>query len=131
MQSNPNIRRLCLVVEDNWFIATGLQNQLEKLGFEEVMVCQTCGEALGFLEKIGPKVPDLSVLDVSLAGGETSLAVAKKLQASGAVFIFASGYGAANDFTAEFPETETLQKPVFDDQLAIALDRTLGLKAPN
>lgn len=130
MQCDLSNRRLCLVLEDNWMIASGLQNQLEKQGFEEVVVCQTCSEATRFLDRIGPEVPDLAVLDVSLADDETSLTVAQKLRQFGARFIFVSGYGAANDVAAEFPDAETLQKPVFNDQLSTALDRILGSKAP-
>ena len=130
MSNDLDRRRLCLVVEDNWLIATGLQSQLQKLGFTNVYCCQTCDEAIAFLAKVDPDYPDLAMLDVALAGSETSLPVARKLVEAGVPFVFATGYGAANDFGVEFPDAETLQKPVFDDQLAVVLDRMLGPNTP-
>ena len=126
MPDQSTNRRLCLVLEDNWLIAEGLKSQLLDHGFERVEGCKSCQEAFDFLAKIAPQLPDLVLLDVSLDGGETSLAIAHALAETQTPFVVISGHGDVNAITAEYPHTITLQKPVFDRNLAAMLDALMG-----
>ncbi len=119
-------RRLCLVLEDNWLIAEGLKSQLLAQGFEKVTCSKSCRDALAYLKEIAPRLPDLTLLDVTLEGGDTSLAVARTLADANTPFVITSGHGAANELSAEFPDAMTLQKPVFDQNLSAMLDSILG-----
>lgn len=116
-----------LIVEDNWLIAMGLQNQLEQLGFRSVASCHSSLGALEYLNALTDTFPSLAVLDINLGSGDTSVPVASKLVELGVPFLFLSGQGANPEMTLQFPKVPTVLKPVTDDALAEKIHEILLL----
>lgn len=96
-----------LLVEDNIIIALDAEEMLVKLGATQVDVASSVAEALA---SIGSRQPDFAVLDVNL-GGETSFAVASRLQKLGVPHVFATGYGEDVAFPPEHAGTPVAKKP--------------------
>jgi len=65
-----------LVVEDEAVVALGIQNNLERLGYEVVGRASTGQEALALAQAAGP---DLVLMDVMLGGGMDGIATALEL----------------------------------------------------
>ncbi len=105
-----------LVVEDEPFIAMGLEHLLPKLGYEVAGVATHLREALAKVEAGGF---DLAVLDVNL-GGELSYRVADLLLAKGVPFVFCTAY--ADVAFGRYTHVPVLQKPVDKKALARAID---------
>lgn len=126
MPTDPKSRDCCLVLEDNWLIASGLTMQLQELGFEDVKVCGSCLEATSFLVENAARLPDLAILDVIIGKDETSEPIAFELERLKIPFIIISGYGAHNEVSRRFPKAVSLKKPVSDKHLLDALDQMLG-----
>jgi len=113
-----------LVVEDEPFIAMGLEQLLPKLGYEVVGVASHLREALA---KAQAGDFDLAVLDVNL-GGELSYRVADVLLARGAPFLFCTAY--ADVAFGRYANVPVLQKPFEKKALARALDEALARTKP-
>jgi light-regulated signal transduction histidine kinase (bacteriophytochrome) len=91
--------RMCLVVEDNLFIALDAEDMLKFLGAGKVIIANSIAEARTFIsvEKFS-----FALLDVNL-GSDNSLPIARTLIANGVPFAFGTGYGEA----LALPETMT------------------------
>lgn len=102
-QAAPPANRLhdllqtCLLVEDNLFISVDVEDLLQKLGAKIVIVARSVNEALSFMTD---QKFSFALLDVNL-GSETSMPIARALQAAGVPFIFGTGYGE----TVTLPDT--------------------------
>src|SRR6516165_7200455 len=99
---NPRV----LIVEDEFFIALDIGQQLADEGFEVVGPAPSVSKALGLVAEPGC---DVAILDVNL-GGETSEAVAHKLQESHKPFVVLSGY-STEDKLPWFGSAPVLPKP--------------------
>ena len=117
------VRRI-LVVEDEPFIAMGLEQLVPKLGYEVVGVATHLRDALAKAEAGGF---DLAVLDVNL-GGELSYRVADVLLGKGAPFIFCTAY--ADVAFGRYSHVPVLQKPFEKKALARAIDEAIARAQP-
>lgn len=118
------IRRI-LVVEDEPFIAMGLEQLLPKLGYEVVSVASHLRDALAKAEAGGF---DLAILDVNLSG-ELSYRVADVLLAKGIPFIFCTAY--ADVAFGRYTHVPVLQKPFDKKALSRAIDEALAQAPPS
>lgn len=109
-----------LVLEDNLIIALEAQRIVERLGAERGHLASAVGQAL---DMINGRDFTFALLDVNL-GGETSLAVARRLSERGVPFIFATGYGDSMEMTQAFA-APTVQKPYALDCLRAAVHAVL------
>jgi DNA-binding response OmpR family regulator len=105
-----------LVVEDEFFIALDIGQQLADAGFEVVGPAPSVAKALTLVAEPGC---DVAVLDINL-GGETSEPVARKLRETGKPFVVLSGY-ATDRAQAWFGDSAVLLKPLRMDDLLAAL----------
>jgi CheY-like chemotaxis protein len=105
-----------LIVEDEFFIALDMGQQLADAGFEVVGPAPSVAKALSLVSEEGC---DAAVLDVNL-GGETSEPVARKLQESGKPFVVLSGYATDNRLPW-FGGATVLSKPLRMTDLVAAL----------
>lgn len=78
-----------LIVEDEYYLAADLAEDLRTRGFEVVGPVGTLDEALAAIEEANV---DRAVLDMNLRG-EMSFAVAEKLDKAGIPYLIATGYG--------------------------------------
>lgn len=99
--------RRVLLVEDQTLIAMALESELQDHGLHVTGRAATVQSALDMIDR---DPPDLAVLDVNLADGD-SLAVAERLQAAGIPFVFATGYGADLGLPDSFSDTPVAGKP--------------------
>jgi DNA-binding response OmpR family regulator len=104
-----------LVVEDEFFIALDIGQQLAEAGFEVVGPAPSVAKALRLVAEPGC---DAAILDINL-GGETSEPVAQKLRESDTPFIVLSGY--STDSLPWFGGATVLSKPLRMDDLVAAL----------
>ncbi len=114
-----------LIVEDEFFIALDIGQQLADAGFEVVGPAPSVSKALNLVAEQGC---DVAVLDVNL-GGETSEPVAQKLRQSDKPFVVLSGYSMDNKLPW-FGDATVLSKPLRMDDLVAALQR-LHRNQPN
>jgi CheY-like chemotaxis protein len=121
--AQKQIKRI-LVVEDEPFIAMGLEQLLPKLGYEVAGVASHLREALA-MAQAGDF--DLAVLDVNL-GGELSYRVADVLLARGAPFVFCTAY--ADVAFGPYAHAPVLQKPFDKKALSRAIDDALARSKP-
>ena len=124
-QEAPKLVRRILVVEDEPFIAMGLEQLLPRLGYEVCGVATHLRDALAKAEAGGF---DLAVLDVNL-GGELSYRVADVLLARGKPFVFCTAY--ADVAFGRYAKVPVLQKPVEKKALARAIEEALSRAQPS
>ena len=105
-----------LIVEDEFFIALDIGQQLADAGFEVVGPAPSVAKALTLVAEPGC---DVAILDVNL-GGETSEPVARKLQESDKPFVVLSVYSTDN-LLPWFGGATVLSKPLRIDDLVAAL----------
>ena len=105
-----------LIVEDEFFIALDIGQQLADAGFEVVGTAPSVAKALSIVAEPGC---DVAVLDVNL-GGETSEPVARKLREDNKPFVVLSGYSTDNKLPW-FGGATVLSKPLRMDDLVAAL----------
>ncbi len=96
-----------LIVEDNLFIAIDAEDQLRNLGAGSVLVARSVVDALAIL---GERSVSFALLDVNL-GSETSLPVARTLQATKVPFAFSTGYGEAIALPEPMAGVPVISKP--------------------
>jgi CheY-like chemotaxis protein len=94
------------IVEDEWFLATMLEDMVVELGHIVVGVASKLKDGLVMAEQ---GEFDFAILDVSL-NGEMSHPIADVLDARGLPYAFATGYGASGVKGARRQAT-TLTKP--------------------
>ena len=105
-----------LIVEDEFFIALDIGQQLTDAGFEVVGLAPSVAKALNIVAEPGC---DVAVLDVNL-GGETSEPVARKLREADKPFVVLSGYSTDNQLPW-FGNATVLSKPLRMNDLVTAL----------
>ncbi len=113
-----------LVVEDEPFIALGLEQLLPRLGYEVAGVATHLNDALA---KAQAGDFDLAVLDVNLSG-ELSYRVADVLLAKALPFIFCTAY--SDVAFGGYNNIPVLQKPVDKKALARAIEDALARAQP-
>ena len=117
--------RRVLVIEDEPFIAMGLEQLLPRLGLEVMGVATHLREALAKAETGGF---DLAILDVNL-GGELSYRVADVLLAKAVPFVFCTAY--ADVAFGRYAHVPVLQKPFEKKALARAIEDALARARPS
>ncbi len=105
-----------LVVEDEYFIAKSLAQDLQRAGAEILGPVPTVAEAL---QLIGVGLFDAAVLDVNLRG-EMAYPIADALTERRVPFVLATGY-SADALPARYASVPRCDKPVDADALAAAL----------
>lgn len=106
-----------LLVEDEYFIARGLQETLAARGAEVVGPVPSVTEALDLIATTARL--DGAVLDINLQG-EMAYEVADALEARGVPFVFATGYDQAV-IPKRYARARFCGKPATADQVAAAL----------
>ncbi|NHN83313.1 GAF domain-containing protein [Acetobacter musti] len=106
-----------LVLEDEFLVATDLEETLQSEKQAVVLVAPTIQEALDILET---RTVDLAILDVNV-GGTTSVPVATVLTERAVPFLFATGYGKGASVTETFPTAPILAKPYATGEAVNAL----------
>jgi light-regulated signal transduction histidine kinase (bacteriophytochrome)/CheY-like chemotaxis protein len=96
-----------LVVEDNLFIAIDAEDLLRKVGAGTVVIARSVVDALTIL---GERSISFALLDVNL-GSETSLPIARVLQATHVPFAFSTGYGEAIAMPEAMAGVPVISKP--------------------
>ncbi len=123
MEEAPNsgllarLLAVCLVVEDNLFIALDVEDMLRKLGAVRIDIAKSVGEAI---DLIGQRSYSFALLDVKL-GPENSLPVARALLPTDTRIVFGTGYGEAHSLDATLASIPVVSKPYHPDQLARVL----------
>ena len=105
-----------LIVEDEFFIALDMGQQLANAGFDVVGPAPSAAKALNLLAAQGC---DAAILDVNL-GGETSESVALKLREDRKPFVVLSGY-STDARLPWFGAAPVLSKPLRMESLVAAL----------
>ena len=77
-----------LIVEDEALIAMSIEAILEDNGYDVVDIADDEASAL---EAANRHNPELALVDMRLAGGDSGLSVARKLNAMGVAVVFATG----------------------------------------
>jgi CheY-like chemotaxis protein len=114
-----------LVIEDEPFIAMGLEQLLPRLGLEVTGVATHLRDAL---TKAAAGGFDLAVLDVNL-GGELSYRVADVLLAKAVPFVFCTAY--PDVAFGRYAHVPVLQKPFEKKALARAIEDALSGARPS
>ncbi|WP_081762498.1 response regulator [Xanthobacter sp. 126] len=114
--------RRVLVVEDEFLVALGLEDNLRSLGYTVVGPIASLAAAVSAAssERI-----DAAILDVNLAG-EPVYPAAAVLAERGIPFIFCSGYTGSVRMPAEFVDAPRVAKPYTSRVIADALADLIG-----
>ncbi len=115
-----------LVVEDEFLVATLIEDMLESAG------CTVCGPVPRLAEAIeaaSREACDMAVLDVNLAG-ERIFPVAEILARRNLPFVFVTGYGA-NTLPSEYAACPRLHKPFKRADLLAALSSLVSGLPPS
>ncbi len=105
-----------LVVEDSWHIGTALKSLLRALEAEVLGPVATAAEAERLISE---QMPDASIVDFNLRGGELAIGLIDKLNELGIRVIVISGYASVP--IAPGKAAAILQKPLVESQLLAAL----------
>ncbi|CAN7618716.1 hypothetical protein [Devosia sp. LjRoot3] len=108
-----------LVVEDDYLLATQMQDFLSAFGCEEVITASRVNTALHAVN-VGVR---FAVLDVSL-GGEPCDHIARRLSADVIPFIYVSGY--QQEHHPELPLAPWVAKPAIERNLLEAISSALN-----
>jgi DNA-binding NtrC family response regulator len=112
-----------LVVEDSWHIGTALKSLLRALEAEVLGPAATVAEAERLISE---QMPDASIVDFNLRGGELANGLIDKLNELGILVIVISGYASVP--IAPGKAAAILQKPLVESQLLAALRPLVGQK---
>lgn len=107
-----------LVLEDDYYLATDLQEALEDAGATVIGPCSDAPDALRLLSE---QRPDCALLDVNLGQGP-SYDLPRELTKHGVPFAFVTGYDK-NVIPAEFAAAERLEKPLGPRDAALVAAR--------
>ncbi len=113
--------RTVLLVEDELAVAEKVSNQLSALGFSDVLIATTLGQAHSILERY---VVDAAVLDVNLLGNETTVELGWSLTADDVPVVFFSGFDA-DEMARLTRGHEFMEKPISLPRLKAALQRAM------
>jgi CheY-like chemotaxis protein len=111
-------RKRILIVEDEHIVAMLVEDLIIELGAEAVGPATTLETALDMAQS-GDF--DLAILDMNINGAR-STDVALALKARGIPFVFATGYGAAEDLG----QAALLEKPFQIEQMKAALESAVA-----
>ncbi|WP_114948579.1 response regulator [Microvirga calopogonii] len=110
-----------LVVEDEYYLATELEQELSKAGAAVIGPVPSVKAAVGLIERT-PSL-DGAVLDVNL-GGDQVFPVADKLVVQGVPFLFVTGYNEKG-IPASYGHVLRLEKPTEPRAVVRALAQML------
>jgi CheY-like chemotaxis protein len=116
-----------LVVDDEFIIANSLSLQVEEMGYAVCGVAATAREAVDLAQT---HRPDIVLMDVRLKGEEDGVDAALAIHAttgSKVIFITGSREPATMARIELDHATAVLFKPIYGQQLRIAVDAALGL----
>src|SRR5271155_2470050 len=113
-----------LVVEDSWHIGVALKSLLRAMGAEVVGPVATAADADRL---IAEQIPDVSIVDFNLRGGELAHGLIGRLNERGIRVIVISGYSEVP--LAPGATAIVLQKPIVEAQLLAALRPVAEQKA--
>jgi len=111
-----------LVVDDEFLVAMGLEDNLRSLGY---VVVGPVGTLAGAMAAAAHEHVDAAILDVNLAG-EAVYPAAAILAERGIPFIFCSGYTGSGRMPPEFAGTPRVAKPYTSRVIADALAELLA-----
>ncbi|MFG1301083.1 response regulator [Xanthobacter sp. V3C-3] len=111
-----------LVVDDEFLVAMGLEDNLRSLG---CVVVGPVGNLSGAVAAAAHEQVDAAILDVNLAG-ETVYPAAAILAERGIPFIFCSGYTGSVRMPPEFAGAPRVAKPYTSRVIADALEELLS-----
>ncbi len=109
--------RRVLVVEDDYFLADDMKNELTRAGAKVVGPVGRVADALRLVASGEPL--DAAVLDINL-GGQMVYSVADALRVRDVPFVFTTGYDAAA-IPADYAAVRRYEKPVQPAKLGEAL----------
>lgn len=109
-----------LIVEDNYVVARDAADIIESLGFAST---ETCSNVKSAYRLIDAETPVFAMLDVNLGRGETSEAIAQRLQDLNVPFVFLTGYGENPLVSKQSSNVPLVQKPLMTMDLEIELHR--------
>ena len=112
-----------LIVEDEALVAMNLQAVLEDHGYQVVEIADD--EASAVLAGTHFR-PDLALVDIRLAGGDSGVEVARKLNALGIAVVFATGN--CPGLKGESLALGCLHKPLSDEQLIAGMQVAEALR---
>lgn len=114
--------RRVLVVEDEFLVALGLEDNLKSLGYTVVGPVSSLSAAMAAAAR---ERVDAAILDVNL-GGESVYPAAAILANRGIPFIFCSGYTGAVRVPPQFADAPRVAKPYTSRVIADALAELLA-----
>ncbi|GAA0571773.1 response regulator [Caenispirillum bisanense] len=115
-----------LVCEDDWLIASSIENVLAEAGFAVVGIAADADEALLLLRR---ERPDLVLMDIQLQNGTNGIDLARQLFdrfALRSLFVSGNVNDAARLTAAPAQPLGWLHKPFSDDELAAAVRAAAG-----
>jgi len=120
-QRSPPHRR-ALIVEDEFWIALGLEAEMHALGFE---ICDLAANAQNAFLRAMEDQPDVVLMDVCLEGGREGIEAARWLrEVCDTPIVFVTGYAdraTVERIHQQVPGAPVLPKPVLFDRLADAV----------
>ncbi|UZK67789.1 response regulator [Sphingomonas sp. M1-B02] len=109
-----------LVVEDEFYLATDIADQIERAGGTVLGPCADASAGVAELDAS----PDCAVIDINLGQGP-SFEMAEALKRRGVPFLFMTGYDAAT-IPLEFAHVERVAKPADTSRVIDAIARLTG-----
>jgi two-component system, response regulator PdtaR len=121
-QRSPPRHRRALIVEDEFWIALGLEAEMHALGFE---ICDLAANAQNAFLRAMEDQPDVVLMDVCLEGGREGIEAARWLrEVCDTPIVFVTGYAdrdTVERIHQQVPGAPVLPKPVLLDRLAEAV----------
>ena len=105
-----------LIVEDDWWIGTGLAALLEAWGADVIGPAATSADAVNLVSE---NSPDVALVDISLRLGERSDSLIDQLHDQGIRVVVISGYPEV--LITNGKPVAFLQKPIREEQLLASL----------
>lgn len=117
-----------LIVEDEALVAMSIESVLEDHGHEVVDIADDLASAILAATHFRP---ELALVDMRLAGGDSGLSVAEKLRSMGIAVVFATGNCPGSD--VQDLAIGCLHKPLSDQQIVagISVAEAMRRKVPN
>ena len=114
-----------LLLDDDPVQIMALEDILQAVGSHDIASFTRAAPALAF---VAQTMPALSFLDVRLAAGDTSEALALHLQAAGAPFVFLTGLQGLGSLDSRLANADHIEKP-FESSVIHARLAAYGLIA--
>jgi CheY-like chemotaxis protein len=121
-RSSPPHHRRALIVDDEFWIAMGLEAEMHTLGFD---ICDLAADGQQAFLRAMEDQPDVVLMDVNLEGGREGIEAGRWLrQVCDVPIIFITGYtdrDTVERIHKQVPGAPVLQKPVLLNRLADAI----------